>query len=240
MSNFFYNLGRWAGPGVRKAKWAWKAATADESEAIAAEKAVGADMAQYIRQQCSPAQGEYDQMLTQLGDSLVAGPARRYGKFHFECVDRNKLEAFCLPGGFIFVSKSMIRFCNRDRDMLAFVLAHEIAHVAQRHAIERMLSTALVRTVSHAGPVRHLVTGALNTVGMQLLEKAYSRDQEKDADKLGIGLVMSAGCDPRAAIRFFEKLTNTENKPFLGEYFSTHPDCHNRINWIRQVLEDSE
>lgn len=240
MGDLFYNLGRWAAPGVRKAKWAWKAATGPESEAIAAEKAVGADMARYVRQQCkSCPDDEHDRMLSAIGRSLVAGPAKKYGRFHFECIDRNKLEAFCLPGGFIFVSESMMQFCGPDRDMLAFVLAHEIAHVAKGHAIERMVSSALIRTVSHSGPVRHLVTGALNRTGMQLLEKAYSRDQEKDADKLGLQLAISAGYDGYAAVRFFEKLAANDDKPLLGEYFSTHPACQKRITWIRQILSES-
>ncbi len=237
MGSFFYKLGRKAGPGVRKAKWMWTAATGPEAEAIKAEKAVGAEMAHYLRRQCAGCGGgEYEQILKKLGKSLVRGPARRYGEFHFECIDRNKPEAFCLPGGYIFVSKSMMQLCGDDRDMLAFVLGHEIAHVAEGHAMQRMVGSALIRTVSRAGPVRHMVTGALNRAGMELLEKAYSREQEKRADGLAVRLVKAAGYDGRGGIRLFETLAEDEYKPLLGEYFSTHPNCRERIKWLEQML----
>lgn len=237
MSGLFYQLGRTVGPKLRKAKWLWSAATATEAEAIAAEQAAGSDLASVIRQQrrvC--ADTEIVELLTTTGMTLAARVKDKRRMFEFVCLSGDRPEAFCLPGGFVFVSRPMIDLCDHNADPLAFVLSHEIAHILEGHALQRMLGSTVLRAVTRAGAVKYAATGALGKLGVEFLEKAYSRDHENVADALGLRLTCAAGFDGHAAIAVFEKLAALEQPNGPLKYFSTHPEAQERIAHLRRLL----
>lgn len=238
--NLFYNLGRKAGPTVRKARWLWGSLTATEGEMIRLEHDVGLDLAREVREQVplddDPAVGR---ALDDAGSRLAACVASKQRSFHFEAFSAGEPNAFALPGGFVFVSRPIIDLCRGGRDELAFVLGHEMAHIISGHAIERIVTNSAVSVASRAAPVKGLLGGWLRQVGVQFLETAYSRDHELDADRLGVRLAVAAGYDPQASIRLLERLAElkTSAGPLdLGEYFSTHPTFDLRIRNIRQFL----
>lgn len=239
MGGLFYNLGKLAGPKIRKAKWAYLAATAPEAEVIETEFSVGADMARAIRKQFKLCDNsETVKMLTGAGDALVRCEKNNRRRFSFECIQTAQPQAFCLPGGFIFVSDSMIDLCGQDANQIAFVLAHEMAHVIEGHVMERMLSHSIIKAVMRAGHLRAATTGSLGQLGVRFLESAYSQENELRADTLGVRLAAAAGYDPGGAIDLFLRLDSVHESSTLGHYFSTHPSCRIRIGNIRNIRKD--
>ena len=119
----------------------WQSFTGNEEDAIRAEQAVGRDMAQVVREDAT---GPPDQEIQNLLDDITAQLADRVKNraLHFEvmAVNGNHATAFALPGGFIFVAPALVTLAEHDRDELAFVIGHEMAHVIKRHAIDRILS----------------------------------------------------------------------------------------------------
>ncbi len=242
MSGIFYQLGKKAGPKLRKAKWAWTAATATQDEAIAAERAAGADLAQVVRQQrrhC--AEPDIVELVDATGAALIERVKDKRRTFDFICLAGESPEAFCLPGGFVFVSRAMIDLCDRSPDRLAFVMSHEIAHILEGHAMQRMIGSTVIRAAGRLGAAKYAAAGGvLRSLGIDFLTKAYSRDQERAADEMGLRLAIAAGFSGQAAIEVFEKLAALEKPTLTGAYFSTHPEAKERIAGLRKLLADRQ
>lgn len=236
----FYRLGRAAGRKLHKARWMWQSVAGNEADAIRAEQTVGRDMAAVVRGQ---APGEPDARVQALLDDLLArlaGPVRnRAHRFEVTALVQDHPTAFALPGGFLFVSPSLVELCGHDRDETAFVVAHEMAHVIRRHAVNRVLREMALSAASLASPARGWLAPLIRRVGFQWLESAYSQEQEFEADALGLLLSRAAGFDPRGAIRLLDRLRALDpasDGAGLGTYFSTHPPLPDRIASLRSRL----
>jgi len=248
MSKLFYRLGKIAGPSVRKAKWFWQTATNSQAEAIKAEYEVGRDMARVIRRSLGiDPDRRTAEILDEVGSRLAECVADKLRSFSFESVKSPGPQAFCLPGGFIFVSRALVELsgygsalrrdeCRADKDEIAFVLAHEMAHVIRGHAMERMISNSAIAAALRAALARDVLTTFFRQAGVKFLESAYSQDQELEADKLAVHLVVAAGYDPRGSIRFFQRVAKSIDQSNLGNYFSSHPSCKARIENITSLL----
>lgn len=239
--SLFYNLGKKLGPRVRRAKWAWGALTGTEADVIRLEQRVGLDLAQEARDQL---QMDRDpgtrEVLDEVGARLASRVANKLRSFHFDAFSGGEPNAFALPGGFIFASRSILDLCQGDTDQMAFILAHEMGHVISGHAIKRIMTHSAVSVVSCATPVQGVLGPWLRRVGVQFLVTAYSRDQELDADALAARLADAAGYDPRAGVTLFRNLAELKKTPDslgLGEYFSTHPSFEVRINALQRSLK---
>lgn len=240
MSGLFYNLGRKVGPKVRKAKWIWQSVAGSEADAIQVEHEVGQDLAREVRRQVGfDQEPQTRQMLNEIGGRLAARVAKKSRTFSFETVKGTEPNAFALPGGFIFVTKSLLELCQWNQDEVAFILAHEMGHVVRGHAMSRIISNSAIATASRAAPIRGLFAGWLRRVGVQFLESAYSQELESEADKLGVRLVAAAGYDPQACVQLLSRLAEVSRPAGqfdLGSYFSSHPPFKARIHNINQVL----
>ncbi len=237
--SLFYNLGKKAGPSVRKAKWLWGSMTAGESEIVELEHDVGRDLAAEARAQVQvDADAGVERALGEIGVRLAECVTNKRRSFHFEAFLAGEPNAFALPGGFVFVSRSIVDLCE-GQDELAFVLGHEMGHIISGHAIERIVTNSAVSAASRTSAVRGLLGGWLRRVGVQFLETAYSRDRELEADRLGVRLARAAGYDPEGAIRLLGRLGEIKagaGEGGLGEYFSTHPTFDLRMASIRRFL----
>ena len=240
MSKLFYNLGRKVGPKVRKAKWIWQSMVGSEADVIKVEHDVGQDLAREIRHQLGLDQEpQIRQMLNEVGPRLAARVANKSRTFSLEAVTGTEPNAFALPGGFIFVTRSLVELCQWNHNEVAFILAHEMGHVIRGHAMNRIVSNSAIAAASRAAPVRGLLAGWLRRVGVQFLESAYSQDLESEADKLGVRLTAAAGYDPHAAVQLLRrlaKLNSTVSQFNLGSYFSSHPPFDVRIHNINRLL----
>jgi len=237
----FYNLGRKFGPKVRKVRWMWESLAGSEADALRQEHGVGLDLAHEAEFQLTmDSDPQTAGVLHEIGGRLSACVANQLRSFRFDAFLGGQPNAFALPGGFIFVSRPILELCRWDKDQISFVLAHEMAHVIRRHAIERIVTNSAVSIAARAAPVSGALGPWLRNAGLRFLETAYSRDQELEADKLGIRLVMAAGYKPEAATELFSRLAelNRSSDPAaLGEYFSTHPSAEVRIRSIRRFLQ---
>ncbi|MHC4207329.1 MAG: M48 family metallopeptidase [Planctomycetota bacterium] len=240
MSGLFYNLGRKVGPKVRKARWMWQSITGSESDAIKVEYEVGLDLAREIRQQLGHSrEPQTDQILNETGNRLAGCVANKSRRFSFETVNRAEPNAFALPGGFIFVTKSLVELCRYDKNEIACILGHEMAHIIRGHAMNRIVSNSAIAAASRAASIRGVLSGWLRKVGVQFLESAYSKDLESEADRLGVRLVAAAGYDPNACVQLFTRLAKLKSPPNeldLGGYFSSHPPFKVRIENIKHQL----
>lgn len=237
MAGFFYNLGKKAGPKIRKGKWVWQNLTGTEEDIITAEYKVGTDLVAELKSQITVSPDPDKRKLVQdTGRKLSAWVSNKYRKFCFEIIQQDKANAFALPGGFIFITESLLDLCDGDVDALAFVLAHEMAHVIRGHAIDRLITSSAINVASRTAATSGAVGIWLKRVGINFLESAYSRDSETEADLLGARLTKAAGYDTQGPIRLFEKLMNSNDQKqlsVLSEYFSTHPQLAVRIRNIK-------
>ena len=240
MGGLFYNLGRKVGPKVRKAKWIWQSIAGSESDAIKVEYEVGVDLAREIRQQLGHQhEPETDKVLNEIGNRLSACVANKSRKFSFETIKSPEPNAFALPGGFVFITRSLVELCQYNHDEIACILAHEMAHIMRGHAMNRIVSNSAIAAVSRAAPIRGALSGWLRRVGVQFLESAYSQDMESEADRLGVRLVAAAGYNPGACLQLFSRLAELKSRSGefdLGSYFSSHPPFKARIDNIKRQL----
>lgn len=241
MSELFYNLGRKAGPKVRKARWMWHSAVGSEADSIRVEYEVGLDLAEEIRRQLSPGHDEKTRcLLNEIGPRLAACTVKKGRRFTFETLEGAEPNAFALPGGFVFVTQSLVELCGRDPDEIAFVLGHEMGHIIRGHAMNRIIGASAIAVVSRAAPIRGVLAGWLRRAGTQVLESAYSQDLESEADRFGVHLVVAAGYEPRASVQLFRRLARLKTSALqvdLGGYFSSHPPFDVRTRDISHLLD---
>jgi len=236
MSGLFYNLGRMLGPQVRKGKWIWKSLTAAEDEAIAAEYETGLDITARLRANLT-INGDAGNilMLNSIAAKLSRRLANKSRKFSFYAYTDNSPNAFAVPGGFVFISSSLIDLYEGDADMTAFVAAHEMGHIVRKHAVNRLINAAAVSAVTKALPAKGGLAALLKSTGIKFFQSAYSQSQESEADIFGVKLMAAAGFKADKAIDALNKLAQSSagKANAANEYFSTHPSIEARINHIR-------
>src|ERR1700752_2109007 len=149
--------------------------------------------------------------------------------FTIKVIDSDEVNAFALPGGFFYVNKGLILAADNEAE-LAGVMAHEIAHVAARHAVENQTKASLLEYAALGGSIfLGGIPGMIyqNTAGIGLLGifMKFSRGAEEEADRLGVQYMYAAGYDPGAMATMFEKLeAKNKKKPgFISRAFATHP-----------------
>lgn len=248
MGGLFYDLGKMAGPFARKAKWVWQYTAGSEEDTIKAEKTVGMDLAWEVRRNLEiDGDPRVLRILGEIGSHLSGCVANRQRSFQFECVKGGQPNAFALPGGFIFVARSLLELCGQDRDEIAFVFGHEMGHVIRGHAMERIVTASAASVFSRLGQSKGVLGGLVGKIGMQLLTSAYSQQQELEADRLAVRLAHAAGYDPQAAVRLLIRLAQQNQarqttggqaieSSGLGNYFSSHPATDTRIANIKNLL----
>ena len=171
--------------------------------------------------------------INRVGQNLVLHSDAKV-PFTIKVVDSDEVNAFALPGGFFYVNKGLILAADNEAE-LAGVMAHEIAHVAARHAVENQTKASLLEYGAIAGSIfLGGIPGMIfqNTAGLGLLAgfMKFNRNAESEADKLGVQYLYAAGYDPSGLPTMFEKLAakNKKKPGFLSKAFSTHPQPPDR------------
>ena len=175
-----------------------------------------------------------------IGARLAQAAARPDIAWQFAVADQAEANAFALPGGWVYVTRGLLTLANRE-DELAGVLGHEMAHVIERHATSRVgaatplailfgVPSGILGTVS---PTLGGIVGGAGRVVTGLALAPYSRDQEREADRVGTALAARAGWDPAALASFLQTLERAEAlaggaaKP--ASFFATHPSTPERV-----------
>lgn len=231
MAGFFYQMGRLIGEQSRKAGWLLRSLTGSTGAAWQAEQAVGRDLARdVLTTTASDPDPAVARWLDEVGGVLVDAVQPPGRAFVFRALLLPEPNAFALPGGFIFATRALLRLCTTSHDDLAFVLAHEIAHVIKGHAAERNIAGSMLNTA--VGLLRLPTTGLLAT----LLRQGYAQDQELEADAEAVALCRRAGFDPKAGIRLLEQLRlHFAGPPELLGYFASHPPWEVRLAQLRRL-----
>jgi predicted Zn-dependent protease len=177
--------------------------------------------------------------VSSVGERLVAQAPKRGFQYRFAIIDQDEPNAFALPGGYIYVSRGLLSIANNE-DELAGVIGHEIVHVAARHHAQRQTRAAgvgllalpgLLAGALIGGPVGDLVSAPFAVAGTGLLA-GYSRDQEKEADRIGQEIAARAGYDPRGLADFLVTLERDTGlrveEPRIPGFFDTHPSTPKR------------
>jgi predicted Zn-dependent protease len=171
--------------------------------------------------------------VNRIGQNLVRNSDAKV-PFTIKVVDSDEINAFALPGGFFYVNSGLILAADNESE-LAGVMAHEIAHVAARHATRQMTRAqyanfATIPLIFVGGGIGYAAYNAMS-LALPLTFLSFSREFEAQADYLGLEYMYKTGYDPQSFIAFFEKVEAKEKKKpgTLAKAFSTHPPTPDRI-----------
>lgn len=247
-----------AATSVAVSLWAHAAEGVDVGKPSAVRSLVPA---QQLERQAA---GEYDQMLRQAASKRALAPddhpqvkrlraiaerlipfATRWNpraqqwKWEVNLLGSRQVNAFCMPGGKIAFYTGILESLKLTDDEVAIVMGHEVAHALREHARERIAKSELTNLgVSLLGQfvAGGKYAGAFD-MGGQLLNLKFSRDDESEADLVGLDLAARAGFDPRAGVSLWQKMA-AASKGAPPQWLSTHPSGKNRIQEIEKHLPE--
>lgn len=184
-----------------------------------------------------------------LGQSLaqVSDRPETFGGYHFLALDTDEINALSAPGGFIFVTKGLIRCC-RTEDAMAAVLAHEIGHVQRQHGLQSIQESritdgvttlAIVGTSTMAGGTLRELTNtfddSIKDITTAMIDSGYSRSFEEEADTDAVTIMKRIGYDPNAIIDMLNQM-QVLLKPDSKGFAKTHPSPQERIDTVLETL----
>jgi predicted Zn-dependent protease len=170
-------------------------------------------------------------------------PRAKDWKWEVNLVGSNQINAFCMPGGKIAFYSGILTQLQLTDDEVAMVMGHEIAHALREHARERMGKATATNGVAAVGSavasvffgVNPQLTDLVAKQGASLLNLKFSRDDETEADLVGMEIAARAGYDPRAGVTLWQKMS-AANKGAPPQWLSTHPSGTTRIEEIQANL----
>jgi hypothetical protein len=188
---------------------------------------------------------EVEQQAKMVDDPIITEYINRVGQnvvlhsdakipFTIKVIDSDEVNAFALPGGFFFVNKGLILAADNEAE-IAGVMAHEIGHVAARHAMEnagkgQFLQYGILAGLIFGGPIAGTILQNTAGLGQALAFFKFSRGAEEEADRLGVQYLYASGYDPTAMSTMFEKLAarNKKKPGSLSKLFMSHPPSAER------------
>jgi predicted Zn-dependent protease len=233
----FEAIGYKLGQKAVQAKNAFDLVGGTEEDSLRAEIRLGRDLAAALLERVPLVEeNEATRFAAQIGRWLAGHVKETKLPFIVRVTAEREPNALALPGGPVFVSWPLLEMCQGQRDEIAFVLGHEMAHIVRRHTLDRMVKDAALSLLLRQFSGRHAASAWLGKAGHQLLSSAFSRDDELEADGFAVALVETAGGDALAGERLLEKLaqgTSGQSVGIAGEYLSTHPSFIERIANLR-------
>jgi predicted Zn-dependent protease len=181
--------------------------------------------------------------------ALFSNRPETFGGYHFLILDSPQINAFAAPGGFIFVTRGMLR-CAASEDEVAAILAHEIGHVQEKHGLQAIrksrittaLTSAALTAAKTLGPdalseITSLFDDSIQDITGTLINSGYSRAFERQADEAAVEILSRLGYDPRALIRVLQIMSGKLDPKGL-DFAKTHPDPKQRIKVAEKAIGD--
>jgi len=197
------------------------------------------------RQYAAPIEKELDgripdenlqRYINEVGQKIARVCHRPDLSYHFTAVETKMTNALALPGGYIFITRGLLKEMKTE-GQLAAVLAHEVGHVVARDtmaALSRQLSMTAIVAAAHVGGAPGRVTRAVDLTSA-MLSLQYSREDEKEADLTGLSYMTQAGYDPNGIVQMMQILGELQTvRPI--EFFSTHPNPESRIAYLKEKI----
>ena len=183
-----------------------------------------------------------DEYVNRIGQNLVRNSDARV-PFTIKVIDSDVVNAFALPGGFFYVNSGLILHADEESE-LAGVMAHEIAHVCARHGTKQATKGEIAQLAMIPAMIfiPYTWTGYAIYQGMNFMIPLtflkFTRDEEREADYLGLQYMYKAGYDPNSFITFFEKVEALEKKQpgTIPKVFATHPPTPDRIEAAQKEI----
>jgi predicted Zn-dependent protease len=205
------------------------------------------EMGKQSAQEVAQTIGLYDDASAQayvaeIGKPIAAKSERPNLPWEFHVVDDASVNAFALPGGFIYVTRGLMTTIN-DEAEFATVVGHEIGHVTNRHSVQMISKSQLAQLGLGIGSILSsdiAKFGQLASAGLQVLFLKYSRDAENQADQAGFRYALNQGYDVREMPKVFQtldRISQTGGGGKLPEWLATHPNPGNRIKHIETMLD---
>lgn len=186
---------------------------------------------------------ELQQFINEKGQQMAAISHRPELAYQFKVVDSPVVNAFAVPGGFVYFTRGIMAHFNNEAEF-AGVLGHEIGHIAARHSAKQYSKATLAQIGLVAGSVispEFAQLADLASTGVQLLFLKFGRDAESQSDKLGVAYSTKIGYDAREMAGFFstlDRLTAQSGAPEVPTFLSTHPDPANREKKVTREAEN--
>lgn len=183
---------------------------------------------------------------TYLRNNGAAGEVKNFA-WEFNLVQDKSVNAFCMPGGKIVVYEGLLPI-TRDEASLAIVLGHEIAHAVAKHSAEQMskkmrqqygtqIGSQILGAI--AGSSVGSIAGTIAQTGFSFANLKYSRDNESEADHMGIIFAAMAGYDPRVAVPFWQRMAAASGGSGRLEFMSDHPSDAKRIVALQKLMPEA-
>jgi beta-barrel assembly-enhancing protease len=175
--------------------------------------------------------------VNQVGQKIAKASHTPDAKFQYQALNDDTVNAFALPGGYVYITKGMLKQLDSEAQ-LAAILGHESAHVTARHSAQAMSEQIgmelLLEAVSISGQAPQGVTTAAKA-GAQLVDLKYSRTHENEADSIGLDYMVKAGYNPIGMVETMQILQKQSGgKSF--DWLSTHPNPKNRLGTIQDKI----
>jgi len=235
--NLFETIGYRLGQKAAQAKNAFDLMGGTEEQSLRAEIRLGRDLTTaFLERVPLIEENVKTRFALEVGSWLAESVTEKKLPFSFWVTAEREPNALALPGGAVFVSWPLLELCQWQRDYIAFVLAHEMAHIVKRHALDKIVKDAAFSLLLRQTSGRNAASAWLGKAGQQLLGCAYSKQDEFEADAFAVALVEAAGGDAMAGERLLEELaprTSAGTVGIAGNYFGTHPPLTERVANLR-------
>jgi predicted Zn-dependent protease len=188
---------------------------------------------------------ELTEYVKKVGMALAPHTHRPHLTYHFAVLDTPVINAFAVPGGYIYVTRGILALMNSEAE-LAVVLGHELGHVNARHSVRKMSQMMLAQiglALGGALSETFAKVAGIAGVGVQLLFLKFSRDDERQADQLGIEYARKGQYNPAYMVHFFhslEAMGDLSGGQSLPGFLSTHPLTSERIKYAEEKILDSD
>jgi predicted Zn-dependent protease len=233
----FEAIGYALGHKAAQAKNAFDLVGGTEEDSLRAEIRLGHDLAAALLERVPLVEeNEATKFAAEIGRWLAGNVKEKKLPFIVRVTAEREPNALALPGGSVFVSWPLLEMCEWQRDEIAFVLGHEMAHIVRQHTLNRIVKDAALSLLLRQSSGRHAASAWLSKAGRQLLGGAFAREDELEADVFAERLVRTAGGDALAGERLLEKLaqgTSGQSVGIAGEYLATHPPPLERVANLR-------
>ncbi len=182
---------------------------------------------------------EVQSYVNQLGQKVAKVCDRKNIKYRFRVIDKDEINAFACPGGYIYVYSGLMKILDNEAQ-LASILAHEVGHVVARHSVKRLQAVFgynILMEIALGSKMSAMARKAVDA-SVGLIIQGYGRENEFEADNMGVLYTKKINLNPNGMVQVFEKFKKMEGKPpsTLEKLLSSHPPTQDRIKNAKQLI----